>query len=90
MDLYTQIISLLFSFLYGIFFSLFTGVNYKIIYHDKKWIKLLGTFLVVIIAVLLYFVLLKKINDAIFHPYLLLMLILGFALEKRIANHFKK
>ncbi len=90
MDLYTQIISLLFSFFYGIFFSLFVGVNYKIIYNDKKWIKLLGTFLVVMISVLLYFVLLRKINYAVFHPYLLLVLILGFALEKGIANHFKK
>ncbi len=90
MDLYIQIISLLFSFFYGIFFSLFVSVNYKIIYNDKKWIKLLGTFLVVMVSVLLYFVLLRKINYAVFHPYLLLVLILGFALEKRIANHFKK
>jgi len=90
MDLYTQIITLLFSFLYGIFFSLFVGVNYKIIYNDKQWIKLLGTFLVVMIGVLLYFVLLRKINYAAFHPYLLLVIILGFYLEKTIANYFKK
>lgn len=90
MDLYTQFISLFFSFLYGIFFSLFVGVNYKIIYHDKKWIKLLGTFLVVIISILVYFILLRKINYAVFHPYLLFALILGWCLEKRIANHFKK
>jgi len=63
---------------------------YDIIYHDKKWIKLLGTFLVVIISVLVYFVLLRKINYAAFHPYLLLAIVLGFYLEKRIANHFKK
>jgi len=90
MDLYTQIITLLFSFLFGIFFSLFVGVNYKIIYNDKKWIKLLGTFLVVLISILIYFVLLRKINYAAFHPYLLLAIVLGFCLEKKIANHFKK
>lgn len=90
MDLHTQIITLLFSFVYGIFFSLFVGVNYKIIYHDKKLIKLLGTFLVVIISVLLYFVLLLKINYGAFHPYCLLVLLLGFYIEMRIAKHFKK
>ena len=90
MDLHTQIITLLFSFAYGIFFSLFTRVNYKIIYHDEKWIKLLGTFLVVMISTLLYFVLLLKINYGAFHPYCLLVLLVGFLLEHRIAKHFKK
>lgn len=90
MDLSIQITTFLFSFIFGIFFSLFVRVNYKIIYNDKKWIKFLGTFLVVIISVLVYFVLLKKINYAAFHPYLLLAIFLGYYLEKRIANHFKK
>lgn len=90
MDLQTQIITLIFSFFYGIFFSLFISVNQKIIYHDKKWIKLLGTFLVILISVLVYFILLKKINFAAFHPYCLLVLGLGFYLEKRIAKHTRK
>ena len=90
MDLQVQIITLLFSFVYGIFFYLFARVNYKIIYHDKKLIKLLGTFLVVMISVLLYFVLLLKINYGAFHPYCLFVLLLGFYIEMRIAKHFKK
>lgn len=90
MDLHTQIITLIFSFFYGIFFSLFISVNHKIIYHDKKWIKLLGTFLVILISVLVYFILLKQINFAAFHPYCLLVLGLGFYLEKVIAKHYRK
>ena len=90
MDLKTQIFALLFSFLYGIFFSLFINVNHKIIYNSKKWIKFLGTFLVVLISVLIYFILLKEINNAVFHPYCLIMLIGGYYLEQVIAKHFKK
>ncbi len=90
MDLQTQLITLGFSFLYGFFFSLFLGLNYKIIYHDNKYIKFIGTFLVVLIGVLFYFVLLRQINYGVFHPYEILMIILGVALECGIAKHFKK
>ncbi len=90
MNLETQIITLLFSFLYGIFFSLFVNVNHKIIYNAKKWIRLLGTFLVVLISVLSYFLILRYINNAAFHPYCLIMLIGGYYLEQVIAKRFKK
>lgn len=90
MDLQTQIIALTFSFLYGIFFSLFAKVNYKIIYHDKKTIKIIGTSLVVLISVLLYFIILRHINFGAFHPYCLLLLIVGYWLTNMIAKNFKK
>jgi len=90
MDLQTQIIVLAFSFIYGIFFALFTGVNYKIIYNEKKWIKLLGTSLVVLISVLSYFLILREINYAQFHPYCLLVLTLGFWIGNRIVKRFKR
>ncbi len=90
MDLQTQIVTLIASFFYGIFFAFFIGVNYKIIYHDKKYIKLIGSFLIVLIGVLLYFIILRKINYGSFHPYCLFMLIIGFCLEHFIVKHFKK
>lgn len=90
MDLQTQIITLTFSFFYGIFFAVFIGINYKIIYHDKKYIKLIGSFLIVLLGVLLYFIILRKINYAAFHPYCLLMLTIGFCLEHFIVKRFKK
>ena len=36
MNIKLQITTLLFSFLYGIFFSFFLSLNYKFIYSDKK------------------------------------------------------
>ena len=90
MPLNIQIISLLFSFVFGIFFSFFLDLNHKIIYSTKKIIKLIGTTLVVFLSVLIYFICLLKINNATFHPYELIMIILGFLLENFIKNKIKK
>lgn len=90
MPLTTQINSLLFSFAFGMFFSLFLDLNHKIIYSTKKIIKLIGTTLVVFLSMLLYFILLLKINNATFHPYELIMIVLGFLLENFIKSKIKK
>lgn len=80
MSLKLQIISLIVSFLYGIFFSFLLNINYKIIYNNKIIIKIIGTFLFIIFNSLLYFYLLLKINNGIVHIYLLLSLLVGFIL----------
>lgn len=94
MNLNLQIITSVFSFLFGMVFSLFLRVNYKIVYNSHKLIKILGTSLVVIISVMAYFLLLQKLNNALFHPYHLLLLIIGFTfghyLEQKIVKHLKK
>lgn len=94
MTLDLQIITLIFSFFFGAFFSLFLRLNYKIIYHSSKFIKLFGSFLIVIITVLGYFLVLQYLDNAKFHPYHLLLLILGFTcshiLEQKIVKKLKK
>ena len=90
MPLNIQINSLLFSFAFGIVFSLFLDLNHKIIYSSKKLIKFIGTTLVVFLSVLIYFILLLKINNATFHPYELIMIVLGFIIENIIKNKIKK
>lgn len=97
MTLKIQIISLIISFLYGIFFSILLNINYKLIYNDNKLIKIISTFLFIVFNSLLYFLILLKINNGIVHIYCLLSLILGFIiydfiLKKihMIANNHKK
>ena len=90
MSLNIQINSLIFSFAFGIFFSLFLDLNYKIIYNSKKIIKIIGTFLVIFSSVLIYFIILLNINNATFHLYELIMIILGFYIENLIKNKIKK
>ena len=90
MNIKLQIITLLFSFLYGIFFSFFLSLNYKFIYSDKKIFKTIISFLVVIISVLIYFIILKKINNGIFHVYEILCIILGFIFDNWLIGVIAK
>lgn len=94
MDLNTQIATLIFSFLYGIFFSLFLTLNYKLIYGEIKIYKIIITFLFVLTNVFIYFLILRKINNGIFHTYSIIMIIIGYTIEnilaKEITKRFKK
>lgn len=77
MILEVQIRSLVFSLIYGMFFSLVMNLNYRYIFNTKIYYKIIINFMFIVIMVLLYFVLLCKINHGIFHSYFLLMIILG-------------
>lgn len=81
MSLEIQIHTLLFSFFFGVCFSLLVTINYKLIYHTKKGYQIICTFLIVIGSILAYFIGIRKVNDGIFHPYAALMIIVGFCLE---------
>ena len=95
MTLKTQVISLVVSFLYGIFFSIFLNINYKIIYNNKKIYQIGGTFIFILLNVLLYFLIIKKINNGVIHIYCIMSIIFGFSVEhffirKMFANILKK
>lgn len=94
MDLNTQIMTLIASFLYGAFFSFLVSVNYKYLYQQKIFIRILFTFMFIFLNVLVYFIILKKINQVILHPYSLGMILVGFCMEHYlhhfIVNYFKK
>lgn len=90
MTLDIQIQSLFFSFIFGLFLAFFLNINKKIIYNNNNLIKWFGTFLVILNCFLLYFIILKKINNGIFHIYCLLVLSIGLYTYKVIAKHIKK
>lgn len=81
MNIKLQLITILISFLFGIIFSIQLSLTYKFIYSNKKIYKTIFTFLIVLVNTLLYFVLLKKYNNGILHPYGLLFIIIGFIVE---------
>lgn len=80
-NLTLQIKTLLFSFCFGIFFAIMVNINLKFILSSNKFTKLIFTFLFVTINVLIYFIAIKKINDAYIHPYFILMIIVGYIVE---------
>ncbi|MGI6324854.1 MAG: spore cortex biosynthesis protein YabQ [Bacilli bacterium] len=78
MSLAIQIKSLIFCFIYGLFFSIIYNLNSKYIYDTKKWYKISISILFILDNVLLFYLILLKINYGIIHPYFILMLIIGF------------
>ena len=87
MDLYTQIITLCFSFLYGIFFGLTLHTSTKLIYHDSIFIRSIGTFLFVMFHVLFYFFFIQKINYGVIHIYSVLSLLIGYTFSYNVKKH---
>ena len=89
-----QIKSLLFSFIYGIFFYYIAKYNLFLIKNLKVLTKYLVTLVMIIDAVLLYVYLIFKINHGNFHIYFFFMFILGFILitykDKKIVKLCKK
>ena len=81
MILEIQIKSLVFSFLFGVYFSYIIRANYKYILSLKKIFRILSTFIIVFSNVLLYFIFLLKINYGIIHTYFIFMIILGVYIE---------
>lgn len=81
-----QIISVFISYLYGIFFSILLNLNSKYIYNTKKIKKYLFNFIFVFDNVLLYFIILRYINDGILHYYFILALVLGFLSVNKVTN----
>ncbi len=94
MELKIQIISLIYSFIYGVFFSIMLNINYKNLYHSRKHIKIISTIIFVFVNVLIYFLILKRINNGMIHPYLLIAFLFGNLIDngsiKLVANLFKK
>lgn len=80
-----QIISLIYSFCYGIAFNFFNDLNEKISVKNKIW-NIIILFFFIIVNALLYITILYKINFGTFHIYFLFMLMMGFYL----ANFLKK
>lgn len=81
MSLKTQILTFLLSILYGFFFGVTLELNDRYVHLKKTFYNIVMTFCFVFVHVILYFLLLRVINEGILHPYGFLALILGFLLE---------
>ena len=78
MSLKIQIYSVLYSFLFGIYFSYILKLFKKYIYNNNIIIKTVSILVIVIINSFIYFIGINKINNGILHPYTFITLILGF------------
>ena len=77
-DLKIQIISILFSFVFGVVFYILVFLNRYVLFNVKKYIQIVSTFLFMFDMSLLYFICIKFINNGFMHPYFLLSFLFGF------------
>ena len=81
MNLKLQIYSFVFSFLFGIILSVFTNLNYGLLFNKNKKIKILGNFLFLFDFSLIYFLGIKLINNGILHIYFFFSMFTGYLLS---------
>ena len=89
MNLEEQIILIIYSFLFGFLFSFFLNLNYKYVMKLNHFLKVLSIFLIVFNSSLLYFLGIRYINHAIFHPYSVLCIIIGSTFEIILQKNVK-
>ncbi len=92
MSLTEQIISILFSFLYGILIYLAYKISYKYLYTNKKIYSFLNSLLFVVDSSLIYFIIMYKINGGIINILFILITMITFLslnyfnLQKKCKN----
>ncbi len=92
MSLLLQIRSILFSFIYGIFFVFTFNLNKKCFLDKNKIFSFIISFLFIINHVLIYFLCIRLINNAILNIYFLFSFLLGILfytlLFKKLTNYY--
>lgn len=93
MDAKTQIIVLLFSFIYGFIYYYLLHLNKSLIKKQNRIYRSIITILFMYNIVLLYIIIVFKINNGKFHPYFFIMIILGtissIVLTKKLRKNVK-
>ena len=90
MELSIQLQALTVSFVYWILFSYLIKIQYRYLFESKLYYKILITTLFIFDNCLLYFLILRMINNAMFHIYFLLLIILGYLFGVKLLKTRKK
>ena len=89
-----QIITFIFSFVFGVIYFYLVKLNYYINNKNKGFIKYLNNCVFTLDIVLLYVIINYKINDGYFHIYFIIILVLGYILanytQKRVKSTLYK
>ena len=85
-----QLISFLFSFIFGGFFYLTSKLNYRLIWKFSVLFRYLITIVYILDIALLYIMFMYRINNGIIHIYFLLMLFFGFFVTGIFSKKLKK
>ena len=90
MKLELQIITILFSIVFGIIFSGVIDLIKNKVFKIKTFIQMIVFLIVTILMSLIYFYGLLKLNNGIIHPYFIIAFVLGFVVENTLKKFFKR
>ena len=77
MSLKIQCLTILFSFLFGIFFYISYLFSKKLLYNRIIILKMIFSFIFCVLEMFFYYLLLEKINNGILHYYGILSFFVG-------------
>ena len=86
MRLIIQIQALVVSFVYGIVLSYIIRCQYKYMFNSILWYRIIFNIFFVFDIVLIYFYLLRIINDGAFHIYFLFLIVIGYILGNSLIK----
>ena len=78
MPLVIQVQVLVVSFVYGMILSYIIKMQYKYMFNGKLWYRIILNSFFIFDIIILYFLILKVINNGIFHLYFLLLMLIGY------------
>ena len=93
MDIKLQLITFIFSFVYGFIYFYLVKLNRILTKDNKTIIKYIDTSLFTLDSVLIYVVINYKINEGYFHIYFMIILTIGFFIAyytEKSVNQLKK
>jgi len=90
MSLNEQILTIFASLIYGFLFYFAIRINRKVLFQKNIVKKIIASFLFSLDSTLLYFIMIKKINNGTLNFYSYFLIIIGMILAKRLLTTIKK
>ena len=88
MNILIQLICIIVSFLYGVFINLFIRFNKRVIINSNLLYEIIYRLITTFLLVVLYIVIIYKINNGIFHEYFLITMLLGYVIYNKRVKSF--
>ena len=79
-----QLQVLIISFIYGILFSYLLKIFYRYLFRGKLFYRIIFIIFFIFSSYSLYFLILLKINNGIFHVYFFMLLVGGFLFGNKL------
>ena len=89
MELIKQILTIIISISFGSVFYILIKINKRILFETKILIRIISNFIFILDMTLIYFLIMKYINNGVVTYYSYLLIILGILLTETLLTKIK-